>query len=61
MATFGTEESGHCGEVAFLEKLKQEWMYELSAKKKNGRYREVAVSGGSTVINWLRFNGREII
>ena len=35
--------------MATVERLKQESMYELSAKKKNGRCREVAVSGGSTV------------
>ena len=34
--------------MAVVEKLKQESMYQLSAKK-NGRCREVAVSGGSTV------------
>ena len=42
-ATVGTEESGHCREVAGEETLKQESMYELSV-------REVAVSGGSTVL-----------
>ena len=30
----GTEESGHCREVAVVERLKQESMYRLSAKKK---------------------------
>ena len=34
--------------MAVVERLKQESMYELSAKK-SGRCREVAVSGGSTV------------
>ena len=42
-ATVGTEESGHCREVAGEETLKQESMYELSVQ-------EVAVSGGSTVL-----------
>ena len=42
-ATVGTEESGHCREVAGEETLKQESMYELSV-------REVAVGGGSTVL-----------
>ena len=32
-ATLGTEESGRCGAVAVLERLKQESMYGLSAKK----------------------------
>ena len=41
-ATVGTEESGHCREVAGVERCKKESMYELSV-------REVAVSGGSTV------------
>ena len=37
--------------VAVVERLKQEWMYGLSAKK-NGRCREVAVSvGGSTAVD----------
>ena len=50
-ATLGTEERGHCKEVAVVERLKKEWMYGLSAKKKkkNGRCRQVAVSGSSTV------------
>ena len=34
--------------LAIVERLKQEWMYGLSAKK-NGRCGEVTVSGGSTV------------
>ena len=42
-ATVGTEESGRGREVAGEETLKQESMYELSV-------REVAVSGGSTVL-----------
>ena len=47
-ATVGTEESGRCREVAGvdrsdLERCKKESMYELSV-------REVAVSGGSTVL-----------
>ena len=33
-ATLGTDESGHW-EVAVVERLKQEWMYGLSAKKKS--------------------------
>ena len=48
MATLGTEESKHCGEVAIVETLKQERMYILSTKK--GCCREVAVIGGSTVM-----------
>ena len=47
--SLGTEASGHFRKVVVVERLKQEWMYGLSAKKK-GRCREleVAVSGGST-------------
>ena len=56
-ATLGTEESGHCREVAAVESLKQGWMYGLSAKK-NGRCREVAVSGSSTVLNECNKMGR---
>ena len=50
--------NGSCKEVAVVESLKQDSVYGLSAKKKNGRCREVAVgghcgevvvSGGSTV------------
>ena len=50
-ATLGTDKSGHCREVAVVQRLKQEWMYMygLSAKKKKSRCREVAVSGGTTV------------
>ena len=34
-ATLGTQKSGHCREVAVIvERLKQEWMHGLSAKKK---------------------------
>ena len=29
-ATLGTEESGHCKEVAVIERWKEEWMYGLS-------------------------------
>lgn len=56
--TLGKEESGHWKEVALVEKLKQEWMYALTAKKKktplyrSGRSREVDVSGGSGVTNF---------
>ena len=32
-ATLGTEESFHCREVAVVDRLKQESMYGLSAKK----------------------------
>ena len=49
-ATLGTEESGHSRQV--VERLKQEWMYGLSAKKKMAiaeKWPLVAVSGGSTV------------
>ena len=42
-ATVGTEEGGHCREVAGLERCKKESMYELSV-------REVVVGGGSTVL-----------
>ena len=45
MATLGTEQSGHCREVAVEERLKQEWMYGLLAKK-IGCCREVAVVEG---------------
>ena len=52
-ATLRIEERGHCKEVArVVERLKQESMYGLfcpQGRKKNGRCREVAVSGGSTV------------
>lgn len=41
--TLGKEESGHWKEVALVEKLKQEWMYALTAKKKKRRCTEVAV------------------
>ena len=47
MATMGTEESDQCRQVTVVERLKQEWMHGLSAKKNGGRCREVAVSGGS--------------
>jgi len=40
--------SGHLGDRRKWPLLKQEWMYGLSAQK-NSRFREVAVSGGSTV------------
>ena len=33
MATFETEESSHCRKGAVVERLKQEWIYGLSAKK----------------------------
>ena len=33
MATLGTEENGHCREVAVVERFKQESMHGLSAKK----------------------------
>ena len=48
----GTCRSGHCRyrEVAVVERFKQESMYGLSTgTKKSGAYREVVVSGGSTV------------
>jgi len=32
-ATLGTDEKGHCREVALVERLKQEWMYGLSAPR----------------------------
>ena len=32
---------GHCREVAVVKKLKQDLVYGLSAKKKNGRCKEV--------------------
>ena len=32
--TLGTEASGHFRKVVVVERLKQEWMYGLSAKKK---------------------------
>ena len=39
-------------EVAVVERFKEESMYGLSAGiKKSGRCREVAVTGGSTVLN----------
>ena len=49
----GTHFSGRCRcrKVAVVERFKQEVMYGLSAgTKKSGRCREVAVSGGSTVL-----------
>ena len=53
-AALGTKESGHCREVANVERFKQESMYRLYAIK-SGCCREVAVakvafSGGSTVM-----------
>ena len=47
MATLGTEESGHCGEVAVVERLKQEWMYGLSAQKK------WPLSRGGPLVDWF--------
>ena len=47
MATWGTEESGCCREMAVVERLKQESKYGLSAKN-TGHWREVA-----TVERWL--------
>ena len=47
MATWGTEESGCCREMAVVERLKQESKYGLSAKN-SGHWREVA-----TVERWL--------
>ena len=47
--TLETEESGLCREVAIEERLKQEWMYGLSAKK-SGCCSEVAVSEGLSVL-----------
>ena len=42
MATLGTEESGHCRQVAIVERFKQGSMYGLSTIKR-GRCSEVAV------------------
>ena len=46
--------------VADVERFKQESMYGLSAgakkRKKKGHCREVAVSGGSTVVKYLEKN-----
>ena len=57
----GTYFSGRCRrrEVAVVERFKQELMYELSAgTKKCGRCREVAVSGGLTVVFlWMNSKG----
>ena len=44
-----TEKNGRCREVAVVQRLKREWLYGLSAEKKNGCCRGVAVSGDSTV------------
>ena len=42
---------------AISEKFKQESMYGLLARtKKSCRYREVAISGGSTVLNFNRLD-----
>ena len=41
MATWGTEESGRCREVAIIGRFKLESKYGLSAKN-SGRWREVA-------------------
>jgi len=46
MATLGTEESGHCREV---ETRVNVW----TVHQKNGHFREVAVSGASTVFTKL--------
>ena len=40
--------------MAVVERFKQESMYELSAKK-SGHCREVAVSGGSTVVSFCGY------
>ena len=50
-ATFGTEKSGHCREVAVVESLKQSEC--MDSRQKNGCCREVAVSGGVTVHYWF--------
>ena len=42
-ATVGTEEGGHCREVAGVERCKKESKHEMSV-------REMAVGGGSTVL-----------
>ena len=47
MATLGKEESGCCGEVAIVERFKQESMRGLSAIK-SGHCREVSI-----VESWL--------
>ena len=47
MATLGKEESGCCGEVAIVERFKEESMRGLSAIK-SGHCREVAI-----VESWL--------
>ena len=51
LSTTATDKSGHCREVAVVQRLKQEWMYMygLSAEKKKSRCREVAGSVGTTV------------
>ena len=46
MATLGTEGSDHCREV--LNKSQYVWIF-CSTGQKNGRFREVIVSGGSTI------------
>ena len=45
--------NGICKEVAVVESLKQDSVYGLSAKKKNGHCREVAVGGhcGEVVVS----------
>ena len=53
-ATLGTEESGYCREVAVVERLKQEWMYGLSAQKMTIVKGKVAVSGGSKVPHFIK-------
>ena len=45
-ATLGTEERGHCKEVAVVERLKQESMYGLFCPQER---KKMAVSGGLTV------------
>ena len=53
-ATLGTEGSSRYRKVAVEERLKQEWMYGLSAIKKMAVVeREVAVSEGSTVPHFI--------
>ena len=48
-ATLAIEESGHCKEVAIVERLKQEGMYGLSARQGRARYSVLIISKFSRI------------
>lgn len=63
--SWGQEKVAIVERCTVVERFKQASMYGLLAKKKNGRGREVTVSGGSTVYpdgrNWALYNKRTAI